>query len=122
MSRRRAFTLIELLVVIAIIAVLIALFVLQRHGTGRVGGLFGPIIILWFGTIGLVGPNSFTQILPEVPIPSLPFVGAYGIKVRSLSAIEDMVQRAGVRTRRSDHGLFAVWPEELGHGAWIFEE
>jgi hypothetical protein len=33
-----------------------------------------------------------------------------------------MLQRAGVRTRRSDHGLFAVWPEELGHGAWIFEE
>ena len=34
------------------LAVLIALFVLQRHGTGRVGGFFGPIIILWFGTIG----------------------------------------------------------------------
>jgi hypothetical protein len=83
---------------------------------------FGQTIELDRGTIGLVGPNSFTQILPEVPIPSLPFVGAYGIKVRSLSAIEDMVQRAGVRTRRSDHGLFAVWPEELGHGAWIFEE
>src|SRR5438105_10538406 len=37
------------------LAVLIALFVLQRHGTGRVGGFFGPIIILWFGTIGLLG-------------------------------------------------------------------
>jgi hypothetical protein len=83
---------------------------------------FGQTIELDRGTIGLVGPNSFAQILPEVPIPSLPFMGAYGIKVRSLSAIEDMLQRAGVRTRRSDHGLFAVWPEELGHGAWIFEE
>src|SRR5207244_1735850 len=37
------------------LAVLIALFVLQRHGTGRVGGFFRPIIILWFGTIGLLG-------------------------------------------------------------------
>jgi KUP system potassium uptake protein len=37
------------------LAVLIALFVLQRHGTGRVGGLFGPIIIVWFSTIGLLG-------------------------------------------------------------------
>src|SRR3981081_1053221 len=71
---------------------------------------FGQTIELDRGTIGLVGPNSFAQILPEIPIPSLPFIGAYGIKVRSLSAIEDMVQRAGVRTRRSDHGLFAVWP------------
>src|SRR5215475_15087861 len=37
------------------LAVLIALFVLQRHGTGRVGGFFGPIIIVWFSTIGLLG-------------------------------------------------------------------
>jgi hypothetical protein len=83
---------------------------------------FGQTIELDRGRIGLVGANSFARILPEVPIPSLPFIGAYGIKVRSLSATEDMLQRAGVRTRRSDDGLFAVWPEELGHGAWIFEE
>src|SRR5882724_4824454 len=37
------------------LAVLVALFVQQRHGTGRVGGFFGPVIILWFGTIGLLG-------------------------------------------------------------------
>jgi len=34
------------------LALLIGLFILQRHGTGRVGGFFGPIIILWFSTIG----------------------------------------------------------------------
>jgi KUP system potassium uptake protein len=43
------------------LAVLIALFVLQRHGTGRVGGLFGPIIILWFSTIGLLGLVEITR-------------------------------------------------------------
>jgi KUP system potassium uptake protein len=37
------------------LVLLIALFLLQRHGTGRVGGFFGPIIIVWFGTIGLLG-------------------------------------------------------------------
>jgi KUP system potassium uptake protein len=37
------------------LAVLIGLFMLQRHGTGRVGRFFGPIIILWFSTIGLLG-------------------------------------------------------------------
>src|SRR6266576_4729150 len=37
------------------LALLIGLFVVQRHGTGRVGGFFGPIIILWFGTIGVLG-------------------------------------------------------------------
>jgi KUP system potassium uptake protein len=37
------------------LVLLIGLFVLQRHGTGRVGGFFGPIIIIWFTTIGLLG-------------------------------------------------------------------
>ena len=83
---------------------------------------FGQTIELDRGRIGLVGPNSFARILPEVPVPSLPFIGAYGIKVRSLTAIEDLLQHAGIRTRWTDHGLFAIWPEELGQGAWVFEE
>jgi len=31
------------------------LFMVQRRGTGLVGGFFGPIIIVWFSTIGLLG-------------------------------------------------------------------
>jgi KUP system potassium uptake protein len=34
---------------------LILLFVVQRHGTGHVGGFFGPVMIVWFGTIGVLG-------------------------------------------------------------------
>jgi len=34
---------------------LIALFIVQRRGTGLVGGYFGPIMILWFGVIGILG-------------------------------------------------------------------
>jgi hypothetical protein len=83
---------------------------------------FGQTIELDRGRIGLVGPNSFARILPEVPVPSLPFIGAYGIKVRSLSAIDDLLKHAGIRTRWTDDGLFAVWPEELGQGAWVFED
>ena len=33
------------------IAILISLFMIQRHGTGSVGKLFGPIMILWFSLI-----------------------------------------------------------------------
>jgi hypothetical protein len=83
---------------------------------------FGQTIELDRGRIALVGPNSFAQILPEIPIPSLPFIGAYGIKVRSLTAIEALLKQASIRTRWTDDGLFAVWPEELGQGAWVFEE
>jgi KUP system potassium uptake protein len=37
------------------LVLLIGLFLLQSHGTGRVGGYFGPIIIIWFSTIGVLG-------------------------------------------------------------------
>jgi KUP system potassium uptake protein len=37
------------------IAVLIGLFSLQRFGSGTIGWLFGPVIIVWFVAIGLIG-------------------------------------------------------------------
>jgi KUP system potassium uptake protein len=36
-------------------AVLAALFVVQRRGTARVGALFGPVMVLWFLILGLLG-------------------------------------------------------------------
>ena len=36
-------------------------------------------------------PTHFAQMLPEVPIPSLPFIGAYGIRVKSLTTLDDML-------------------------------
>jgi len=37
------------------VAVLIALFALQHQGTARIGKLFGPIMVVWFVAIGLLG-------------------------------------------------------------------
>ena len=37
------------------VGILIALFVIQRYGTHRVGGFFGPIMIAWFLTIASLG-------------------------------------------------------------------
>jgi hypothetical protein len=69
-----------------------------------------------------VNAEAFARRLPEIPIASLPFVGAYGIKVTSLTALDDLLQRAGVATRRNGRELVAMFPEELGHGAWLFAE
>jgi KUP system potassium uptake protein len=43
------------------VGVLVALFLLQKRGTERVGGLFGPIMVLWFGVIGVVGALEIVQ-------------------------------------------------------------
>ncbi len=37
------------------LGVLAALFAYQRHGTARVGSLFGPIMVVWFVVIAVIG-------------------------------------------------------------------
>src|SRR5712692_2566478 len=72
------------------------------------------------GQVELVTADAFVQMLPEIPIPSLPFVGAYAIRVKSLATLGDILTRAGLKTWRHEQALAATFPEELGHGAWLF--
>ena len=37
------------------VAILVGLFVIQRYGTHRVGGLFGPIMVIWFVVLAMLG-------------------------------------------------------------------
>jgi KUP system potassium uptake protein len=37
------------------LAILIALFVIQRRGTESIGRLFGPVMVIWFVVIGVLG-------------------------------------------------------------------
>ncbi|MGI8436590.1 MAG: potassium transporter Kup [Chthoniobacterales bacterium] len=46
-------------------AILVLLFYFQKHGTRRVGLVFGPIMMLWFATIACLGVSSIMQ-QPEV--------------------------------------------------------
>jgi KUP system potassium uptake protein len=43
------------------IAVLIGLFMIQRKGTGSVGRFFGPLTLLWFVALGVIGLMSIIQ-------------------------------------------------------------
>ncbi len=43
------------------IIVLTALFIVQKRGTGMIGVAFGPIMILWFSSLGLLGALSIAQ-------------------------------------------------------------
>ncbi len=44
--------------------ILIGLFAIQRRGTGSVGRLFGPIMLLWFGTLAALGIGT-SRIAPK---------------------------------------------------------
>jgi KUP system potassium uptake protein len=42
-------------------AILVTLFAVQRRGTGAVGTFFGPIMLVWFFTIGALGAYQVVQ-------------------------------------------------------------
>lgn len=67
------------------IGILIALFAFQKYGTATVGKLFGPIIVVWFVTLGAVGCYHIGQ-HPEIlqalnPIHAFQFLCGRGAGV-----------------------------------------
>jgi KUP system potassium uptake protein len=62
------------------LAILVALFAIQRHGTATIGRLFGPIMVTWFAVIGLLGAINIWAAPGIVaalnPLEALRFVAA----------------------------------------------
>ena len=72
------------------------------------------------GRVELVSAEGFTTLLPEMIIPRLPFMGAYGVIVRSLDAAEAVLRSGGLAPRRVGGAMVVPFPAELGQGAWLF--
>ncbi len=53
------------LVIPITVAIIVVLFAIQRYGTGSVGRLFGPIMLVWFATIAVLGIRGISM-HPEV--------------------------------------------------------
>ena len=47
------------------VVIIVGLFAIQRRGTGTVGRMFGPIMLIWFATIGALGIRGISM-HPEV--------------------------------------------------------
>jgi KUP system potassium uptake protein len=45
----------ERLVLPLAVVILVTLFLLQKRGTGKVGAMFGPVMIVWFAALGVAG-------------------------------------------------------------------
>lgn len=56
------------------VVILTGLFAIQRHGTGKVGVLFGPIVLLWFGTLAVLGVMAMLK-HPQVILSLSPWEG-----------------------------------------------
>jgi KUP system potassium uptake protein len=55
----------EDLVIPITVTIIVVLFAVQHRGTGSVGRMFGPIMVVWFGTIGVLGIRGISM-HPEV--------------------------------------------------------
>ncbi len=64
----------EAYIVPATIAILVALFAVQRFGTGKIGAAFGPITLLWFIVLAVLGVNWIIR-TPSVLAAFNPFLG-----------------------------------------------
>jgi KUP system potassium uptake protein len=59
-------------------SILVVLFIIQRKGTAWIGGIFGPIMLVWFvaiGLLGLVGIAKAPAVLAALsPVPAITYL------------------------------------------------
>lgn len=82
----------------------------------------GQAVTLDRGRIDLVTREAFAAALPEIAIPSLPFIAGYGVTVKSLDVAEAALRKGGLSFRRAGNVTVVPFPEEVGRGAWVFGE
>ena len=68
----------EHVVVPLTVAILVALFAIQHKGTSFIGGIFGPVMLIWFvaiGVLGIIGIMRAPAILAALsPLPALTYL------------------------------------------------
>jgi KUP system potassium uptake protein len=107
------------LVVPITLGIIVALFALQSRGTARVGGLFGPIMVLWFGTLAVLGVRAIAA-APEVLVAVSPTYAVAllathpGVALAILGAVFLVV--TGAEALYADMGHFGKAPVRL---AWL---
>ncbi len=57
------------------LVILVGLFLFQRHGTARVGALFGPVMLVWFAVLAILGVHGILM-NPQVLAALNPVYGA----------------------------------------------
>jgi len=103
----------EPLVVPISVGVLAGLFLLQKRGSGGVGRLFGPIMVVWFAVLSLLGIQGILrapQILEALnPLHAVAFLAANGPRgLLALGAIFLVV--TGAEALYADMGHFGRIP------------
>ncbi|WP_039885363.1 potassium transporter Kup [Acidocella sp. MX-AZ02] len=102
------------------IAVIAGLFLVQRHGTAMVGRAFGPVMVLWFLCLGLLGLFQLVQ-HPDVLVALNPWFGASFIirhdKIAFLTLGAVVLAVTGAEALYADMSHFGRRPIRI---SWMF--
>lgn len=118
-----------------VISIMIGLFIFQQFGTGVVGGTFGPIMALWFITIGAVGiyqiaenPSALAALSPVHAINLLTkypggfwILGAVFLATTGAEALYSDLGHVGKKNVRVSWWMVitCLLANYFGQGAWL---
>jgi KUP system potassium uptake protein len=101
------------------VVILVGLFAVQRHGTGRIGVAFGPIMLIWFAAIGAIGLRWIAdepRVLQAVdPRHAVTFLAASGLRGVTIVGLVFLCVTGG-EALYADMGHFGRRPIRL---AWV---
>ena len=101
------------------VVILIVLFAVQRGGTGRIGVFFGPVVLVWFVTIAVLGIHEIA-LEPRIFHALNPYYGAVFFVEHSSLAIVVLgvvvLAVTGAEALYADMGHFGRKPIQL---AWF---
>jgi KUP system potassium uptake protein len=111
------------LIVPIALAILVSLFVVQRWGTGAVGSMFGPVMLLWFTVLAILGghevllhPGVLKGLSPSYGVQF--FVDHGGAAFLTLGAV--VLAVTGAEALYADRGHFGTAPIRLSWYAVVF--
>lgn len=124
-------------VIVLTLIIIIALFLVQRAGTSRIGKAFGPVMLLWFSFLGVTGLLHIFD-LPSVlkafnPVYAIKVLYSPYNKVGFMILGSVFLAATGAEALYSDMGhvgadnIYITWPfvkiclilNYLGQGAWL---
>lgn len=101
------------------VVILIALFSVQSHGSARIGSVFGPVMLLWFATLLVMGIAQIVR-HPEVlaaanPMHAVRFFATNGFRGYAVLGSVFLAVTGG-EALYADMGHFGVFPIRI---AWF---
>ena len=122
------------------LAILIGLFAMQRRGTASIGRLFGPVMVVWFVVIGLLGviniwaapeilkalsPDAAARFVLANPVVAFAVIGGVFLALTGAEALyADMGHVGPTAIRRAWFGLVlpALLLNYFGQGALLLTD